>query len=163
MEEWEIEKPLGHCYGTGKRIEFGEEYVATLVETEQGLQRRDFSPDYWQSEKPDVFCYWRTRLPEPGQKKQMFVDDEMLMAFFERLERETEQEKINFRFVLALILMRKRRLKYDSSGADEGKEIWRLRVVGSDRQFVEVLNPHLDEGQIEQLQSQVGEILQVEV
>jgi hypothetical protein len=163
MDEWEIEKPLGHCSGTGKKIEYGEEYFAALVETEQGLQRRDFCADYWGSEKPAVFCYWKTKLPQPGRKKQVFVDDEMLMTFFERLEKETEQEKVNFRFVLALILMRKRRLKYDSSKVEDGKEIWRLRIVGGDREFVEVVNPHLDEKQIEQLQSQVGEILQVEL
>ncbi len=162
MEEWEIDKPLGQCCGTGKKIEYGEEYFAALVETDEGLQRQDFCADYGESEKPDVFCYWKTRLPRPDEKKQIFVDDEMLMAFFERLGKETEQEKINFRFVLALILMRKRRLKYDSSKIGGDKEIWRLRIAG-DKQFVEVINPHLDEEQIEQLSSQISQILQVEL
>jgi hypothetical protein len=163
MDEWEIEKPLGQCWGTGKKIAYGEEYFATLVETAEGLQRRDFCADYWQEQKPDVFCYWKSKLPHPDQKRQMFVDDEMLMAFFERLAQETEQGKINFRFVLALILMRKRRLKYDSSKIEGENEIWSMRIVGSDRQFVEVINPHLDEEQIEQLSSQIGQILQVEL
>ncbi len=162
MDEWEIDKPLGQCYGTGKKIEYGEEYFAALVETKEGLQRRDFCADYWQEKKPDVFCYWKTKLPHPDRKKQIFVDDEMLMAFFERLGKETEQEKINFRFVLALILMRKRRLKYDLSKIEDDKEIWRLRIAG-DKQFVEVVNPHLDEEQIGQLSSQIGKILQVEL
>ena len=162
MEEWEISKPLGQCCGTGKKIEYGEEYFATLVETEEGLQRRDYCSDYWQKAKPDVFCYWRTRLPNPEQKKRIFVDDEMLMAFFERLEQESEQEKINFRFVLTLVLMRKRRLKYDSTKIEDDREVWRLKVTG-EKEFVEVVNPHLDEEQIEQLSSQIGQILQVEL
>ena len=162
MDEWEIDKPLGQCSGSGKKIEYGEEYFAALVETEEGLARRDFCADYWLAEKPDVFCYWKTRLPRPDEKKHIFVDDEMLMAFFERLERESEQEKINFRFVLALILMRKRRLKYDSSKVEGDKEIWRLRITAN-KEFVEVINPHLDEEQIEQLTSQIGEILQTDL
>ena len=162
MSEWEINKPLGQCHGTGREIEYGEEYFGALVKTEEGLQRRDFCADYWEREKPDVFCYWRTKLPQPGQKKRLFVDDQMLMAFFERLEKETEQEKINFRFVLALILMRKRILKYDDTRIDDGQEIWRLRIVG-DKQIAEVVNPHLDEEQIEQLSSQIGEILQTDL
>jgi hypothetical protein len=162
MDEWEIDKPLGQCSGSGKKIEYGEEYFAALVETDQGLARRDFCADYWQEQKPDVFCYWKTKLPRPDQKKHIFVDDEMLMAFFERLEQEREQEKINFRFVLALILMRKRRLKYDSSETQDNKEIWRLRVVGG-KETVEVINPHLDEEQIKQLSSQLSEILQVDL
>lgn len=163
MEEWEIEKPLGQCFGSGRKIEYSEEYFAALVETNEGLQRRDFCAEYWQEQKPEVFCYWKSKLPHPDQKKQIFVDDEMLMAFFERLAKESEQEKVNFRFVLALILMQKRRLKYDSSKIVEGKEIWRLRIVGSDREFIEVINPNLDEEQIEQLSSQLSQILQVEL
>jgi hypothetical protein len=162
MEDWEINKPLGQCWGTGKKIGYGEEYFAALVETEQGLQRRDFCAAYWQKEKLNVFCYWKSKLPRPDQKKQRFIDDEMLMVFFERLAQETEQEKVNFRFVLAMVLMRKRRLKYDSSKIEADKEIWRLRVVG-DNQFVEVINPHLDEEQIKQLSSQMGQILQTDL
>ena len=162
MSEWEVDKPLGQCYGTGRKIEYGEEYFGALVETDEGLQRRDFCADYWEEEKPDVFCYWKTRLPQPNQKKQIFVDDEMLLAFFERLGKETEQEKVNFRFVLALILMRKRRLKYDATRVEDAKEIWRLRITG-EKQSIEVINPHLDEEQIEQLSSQIGQILQADL
>jgi hypothetical protein len=162
MSEWEIDKPLGQCCGSGKKIGYGEEYFAALVETEEGLVRRDFCADYWQQQKPDVFCYWKTRLPHPDEKKHRFIDDEMLMAFFERLEKETEQERLNFRFVLALILMRKRRLKYDSSETRDGKEIWRLRITG-EKEFVEVTNPKLDDEQINQLTNQIGEILQTDL
>ena len=162
MSEWEINRPLGQCYGTERKIECGEEYFAALVETEEGLQRRDFCAEYWEDQKPEVFCYWKTRLPEPGQKKQLFVDDQMLMAFFERLEKETGQEKVNFRFVLALILMRKRILKYDETKNVDDQEIWCLRIIG-EKQIIEVINPQLDEEQIEQLSSQIGEILQADL
>ncbi len=162
MSDWEIDKPLGQCSGSGKKIEYGEEYFAALVETAEGLARRDFCADYWQAAKPNVFCYWRTRLPQPDEKKHKFIDDEMLMAFFERLAQETEQERINFRFVLALVLMRKRRLKYDSSKIEGDKEIWRLRIAG-EKEYVEVTNPNLDDEQIKQLTSQIGEILQTDL
>jgi hypothetical protein len=165
MSEWEVDKPLGQCYSTGRKIEPGEEYFGALVEVEEGLQRRDFCADYWESEKPSVFCYWKSRFPHPDEKKQLFVDDNMLMSFFERLENETEREKLNFRFVLALILMRKRLLKYDATRDEDGKEIWRLRIVGdkSTNNRVEVINPHLDEEQVEQLSSQIGQILHTDV
>ena len=86
----------------------------------------------------------------------------MLMVFFERLAQETEQEKINFRFVLTLVLMRKRKLKYESSKTQDGKEVWRLRIAGS-KDVVEVVNPHLGEDQIEQLSGQVGQILHMDL
>ncbi len=58
--------------------------------------------------------------------------------------------------------MRKRRLKYDASRIEDGNEIWCLRIVG-DKQIVEVINAHLDDEQIGQLSSQIGEILQTDL
>lgn len=162
MADWTIHKPLGECSGTGRQIEPGEEYFGALVEGEQGLERRDYGVEYWEKEKPEVFCFWKTKLADPDEKKELFVSDEMLMAFFERLASETDQEKLNFRFVLALVLMRKRRLKYDATKMDDGKEIWSLRVVGQ-KEPVEVANPHLDDEQIELLTSQIGQILQMDM
>jgi hypothetical protein len=162
MADWEIKKPLGECSGSGQPIDDGQEYVGALVETQEGLERRDFSVGYWEAEKPDVFCFWKTRLVAADEKKELFVDDDMLMAFFERLANETDPEKLNFRFVLALVLMRKRRLKYDATKMDGQSEIWRLRVVGT-KDIVEVVNPRLDEDQIEQLTSQIGQILHTDL
>jgi hypothetical protein len=161
MSEWQVSKPLGQCTGTGRQIEPGSEYFAALVESEQGFKRLDFSVAYWQQHKPQVYCYWKTRLPDSGRKKRLFVDDAMLTAFFERLAEETEQSKLNFRFVLAMILMRRRRLRYDSCRNENGCEIWRLRVVG-ENEFAEVKNPKLDDEQVEQLSIQLTEILQTD-
>ena len=82
MAEWEIDRPSGQCFGSSRSIGPGEEYFAVLVETEQGLERRDFCLQFWQEQKPEVYCYWKTKFPDPQQKKQIFVDDEMLMTFF---------------------------------------------------------------------------------
>jgi hypothetical protein len=162
MGDWEIKRPLGECCGSGRKIENGQEYYGALVETEQGLERRDFSVEFWEQAKPSVFCFWKSKFTAGEQKKSLFVDDEMLMAFFERLATETDPDKVNFRFVLALVLMRKRRLKYDATATEGDRETWRLRVAG-DKEIVEVINPHLSEEQIEQLSTQVGQILQMDL
>lgn len=162
MSDWEIHRPMGQCCVTGRKIDVGQEYYAALVETEQGFQRRDFSVESWENERPQVYCFWKTRLQEPNQKRQVFVDDQMLMVFFERLASETEPERAAFRFVLALILMRRRRLKYETTVTADGHEVWRLRWVGQ-KDTVDVLNPHLDEQQITQLSQQIGQVLNAEV
>lgn len=161
MADWEIKKTFGQCSGTDREFEIGEEYFAALVEGPEGLERQDFSADYWNEHAPAVYCYWKTKMPNPEQKKKIFVDDEMLMSFFDRLAEETDPEKVNFRFVLTLVLMRKRKLKYDSCTIDDGVETWKLKVTGQDR-YEKVVNPHLTEDQIEGLTSQMGQILQMD-
>ena len=162
MSEWDIKRPIGQCCGTGETIDEGAEYYAALVETPEGLERRDFCEEFWQENKPVVYCYWKTKFVPAQQKRQLFIDEDMLMAFFERLEADSDSERVNFRFVLALVLMRKRRLKYDSSRTEGDNEIWLLRVTGEKR-IVQVVNPRLTEQEIEQLSCQLGEILQVQM
>ena len=162
MAEWDIKKTLGQCYGTEEEFGIEQDYFAALVETEEGFERRDYSVEYWNENKPDAYCFWKTKMQDPDKKKQVFIDDEMLMVFFERLAEETDQEKINFRFVLTLILMRKRKLKYDSAVVKDGSEVWTVKVAGQGRS-VEVVNPNLTEDRIAELSTQMGQILQMDV
>ncbi|MBL7215170.1 MAG: hypothetical protein ISS71_05785 [Phycisphaerae bacterium] len=161
MAEWEIKKTLGQCVGTGREFDIDEEYFAALVKTDEGLVRQDFCAEYWDEAKPQVYCFWKTKMPNPQEKKKIFVNDEMLMAFFDRLATETDVDKVNFRFVLTLILMRKRKLKYDTCRIEDGQEIWTLKVTAQDR-TADVVNPHLSEDQIEGLSNQMGQILQTD-
>lgn len=159
MADWQISKPLGKCSGSGIEINPLEEYYGALVETENGIERRDFSCEFWQKNQPQVYCYWKTQMPSPDQKKQIFIDDDIILSFFSRLQNETEQDKIDFRFVLCLVLMRKRILKYQNSKYENGLEIWQLKNM-TDKEYVDVINPHLDEAKIDQLRQQMGQILQ---
>ncbi|MFZ9024130.1 MAG: hypothetical protein ACO3BO_05225 [Anaerohalosphaeraceae bacterium] len=69
MADWEIKKTLGQCTGTDREFEIGEEYFAALVQTEDGLERQDFSIDYWNEAKPPVYCFWKTKMSDPEEKK----------------------------------------------------------------------------------------------
>lgn len=162
MAEWQICKPLGVCAGSEAQINPGEKYYGALIDGAEGLERQDFSVEYWQEHKPEVYCYWKTTMPDETEKKKIFVDDDMLMSFFERLEDETEQEKADFRFVLMLVLMRKRLLKYLGSSKGDKGEIWQLKNM-STKETVEVVNPELAEDRIEQLRDKIGQIMQGEL
>lgn len=163
MSDWEIKKPLGRCWGSDEEILPGEEYYASLAETEEGgFERRDFTVEYWNANQPSVFYFWKAKMQDPDQKKNIFIDDDMLMAFFDRLENTESQEKLNFRFVLCLILMRKRMLRYKSSELKDGQEVWSLKVTGQKRE-VEIINPRLTEEQIDELTENLGSILQIEI
>ena len=169
-KEYEISKVTERCRCCRRELAPGEEIVATVRESGEEFVREDFCAACWDHEENrqhhDILAVWRSVVPRPEEKrKKLFVDDDLLINFFERLEGADEPAKVNFRFVLTLILMRKRLLKYDESRTEDGKEIWRLRIPGdkSADNKVEVVNPHLDEEQIEQLSSQIGEILHTDL
>jgi hypothetical protein len=86
------------------------------------------------------------------------VDDELLVNFFLRLADEREPTRIHFRFVLALILMRKRLLKYEETDRNDSREVWCMRLV-RDKSLHRVENPQLNEEQIERVSRELGVIL----
>ena len=69
-----------------------------------------------------------------------------------------EPAKLNFRFVLGLILMRKRRIVYESTRHENAAEIWSVRFKGRE-ELMDLVNPRLDEQKMGELSSQLGEIL----
>ena len=58
--------------------------------------------------------------------------------------------------------MRKRLLKYLDSRREVQKEIWNVQLV-RDKQTYPVVNPQLDDAQIEEVSKQLSSILQGEV
>jgi hypothetical protein len=65
---------------------------------------------------------------------------------------------VQFRFVLALILMRKKALRYEGSQIRDGIEIWRM-VLPRDQSEHQVVNPKLTDDQISGVSEQLSVIL----
>lgn len=169
MAQWEVAKTLGVCAGCGEALRPKQEYCAALLEqagdsgpSPDGFERRDYCEKCWEQLKPAVFCFWKSRLPEPAEKKKLLVDDAVLLDIFERLAGTDERVKINFRFVLALILMRKRILKYQQTEYCDGQELWIMGQVREQTKH-QVLNPRLDDAQIEEVSEQLSSILRSEL
>ncbi len=165
MPDWEISNSTGRCAVSGRELVEGEAFYAVLFDRGESFERLDYAEENWTSNPDGAFCVWRSRVPARDEPKRRFVDDDVLMDFFERLDRESEESKIQFRFVLALILMRKRILKYLHEENADGGAWWIMKVMGrfksddDERNTRRVLNPEMDEEQIEQVSRQLGIIL----
>ena len=153
----------GKCSVSGRAIVIGEKYFAAIRETPTGIERLDVSPECWEGiDKTALMAYWQTVMPKPEEKKKVFVDDEVLCTLFERLSDATEPAKINFRFVLGLILMRKRLVLYDGVRHDECRDVWVVRLKGKPEPF-DLLDPKLNEEQMAEVSQQLGQILNEEL
>jgi hypothetical protein len=160
---YDVARPHGKCAVTGNTIEPGEKFMAALRETPVAFDRIDVSLQAWpQFDRTGVLGFWQTVMPRPEQKKKVFVDDQVLCELFERLGDATEPNKLNFRFVLGLILMRKRMLVYETSRTEHNREIWSMRFKGREEKL-DLVNPKLDESQVQEVSQQLGDILNEEV
>lgn len=199
---YEIPRTSGVCASTGRTLQPGEPYYAALLDLpleargEQpaaadtknaaaalGFERVDVSAEAWEAgyRPQHLFSFWKSHVPQGNQKRKMFVDDAVLMNLVKRLADTTEPQRLAFRYVVALILMRKKLLRYDGAtrraavvdNREAIQSYWLLtpKVDVSKGHFgkwdeegtLEVLDPHLEESQIEQVTSQLGEILEAEL
>ena len=137
--------------------------MAALRETPTGFERLDVCLNCWDAfDKTDLVGFWKTSMPLVEQKKRLFVDDEVLCQLFERLHDTTEPAKLNFRFVLGLILMRKRLIVYETTRHDDGKDVWVVRLKGKD-QRLDLTDPKLNEQEMTEVSQQLGQILNEEL
>lgn len=157
-QQWEVESASGVCGITGRAFVEGEEFYTVLFEEGESFRRADFAADSWEGPPEGCFCCFKSRTPVKEKKKKLLVDSEMLIGFFRRLEDEGEPVRMQFRFVLALLLMRKRLLQYESSRTTDGQEVWEM-LLTYDKSTHRVVNPHLTDDQIEDVSRQLSAIL----
>jgi hypothetical protein len=149
----------GKCRVCDRSIDAGQKFFAALRETPAALERVDVCADCWAAfDKTGLLGFWQGTMQPPTAKKQVFVDDDVLCDLFARLADAEEPAKVNFRFVLGLILMRKRRIVYESTKHISGREIWIVRFKGKD-ELMDLLDPRLNEQQVTEVSTQLSEIL----
>ena len=153
------------CQACDRQFGVGDEYYSAVVEVEgeQVFARHDFCPDCWKPDAAAYFSFWKTRVPEPEQPRRrgpQLVDLARLMQLFEHLDDAQEDHALRFRYVLALVLMRKRRLKVVSSrrlAGGRGEELT-LREPGTDRRHV-VRAPSISDSEIRTVSDRLRDVL----
>jgi hypothetical protein len=159
-----VSRPTGVCASSGDSLRKNEPAMAALCEREddEGFDRLDFSIEAWeQGNRPKrLFSHWRYTVSDSGKKEKIGIDDAVLTDLFERLADDERPQRVAFRYILALVLLRKRKLKLvGRENAEEG-EIWLLQFRGAEGEPTRVQNPGIAEEEIQDLSEQLGEILQ---
>lgn len=164
---WDIGRSSGQCAASGEPFVPGAPCVVALVEREDDpslpLARLDFSESGWNSpaRPKGIIAFWRSIVAAPGEKKRGFVDDQTLLDLFERLGGDDRTHRVRFRFVLMLLLVRKRLLRVVSTESIGGVETWHVLPKGAaeGEQPMSVTNPKLDEVAMKEVTDQLGEVL----
>lgn len=163
MTDYEIQPLSLRCALTGRELKAGEFYYSALRESPQGFVRQDYCVEAWAGPPEGVIGFWRSKVPEASAtKRTQIVDDSVVLEFFHRLDGEQEAYKINFRYILALLLMRRKVLKLAGTERQDDREILILRSPSSGKQH-RVVNPNLAEDQLVALQAEVERVLQTQV
>jgi hypothetical protein len=158
MVQYQLQAPTLRCVSSGRELKPGEVFYSVLHDTPQGLVRSDYSVEAWAGPPSDAFSFWRSRVPVPNQTTIPRVDNEAAWHCFIDLDTTNEPNKLQFRYILALLLTRRRLLKLVDIENTAGGEYLVLRGA-RDGTVCRVWNPQLSDEQLAALEEQVATVL----
>ncbi|MFK7883090.1 MAG: hypothetical protein AB8F26_02765 [Phycisphaerales bacterium] len=164
---YEIVRKEDSCAATGRAFAPGDKQVAVLVELpdSESLSRLVFSAEAWDGgARPEapaaLFGYWRRIAGEEKKQADPMMSPDELFDLFEQLGESDQPRQISFRYLLALLLMRKRRLMYD--GAIPGDSACFRVKARPGGQLYEVVDPQMDESAVAEATEELGRVMQIE-
>ena len=149
--DWKVEKRTGECASCRRGFTPGDEHHSAVFREAGGFLRRDYCEVCWESRaKGEELSFWKTRVPRPDEKKIRYVDDSVMLRLFDELAGSAEEKDVRFRFVLALMLARRKVFKLGS--VEEGLVTFEQKKEGKSHR---VKDPSLREDEIDALKDEV--------
>ena len=168
--QYSIASPRGVCAVTGEPIRPGERCVSMLVENtdDDTLDRIDLSIAAWDAGRgPDraPLAIWHTVMPEKDKPRRVLIGDDEVIDLFEQLGETDDPKQQAFRYLLALILIRKRRLIWERAVPKTGDAPGLLLVRRRGEKEappIEVVDPGLDDEAIESATEQIAAVMNLD-
>lgn len=153
-------RPVGkRCFATGQAFIPGQHVISELIERDDGsLERRDYLPEAFPGPRDETIGYWHTHVPETAARKPLSTDQ--LFDYFERLYEQEQPSNDQLLFVLALLLLQKKRLTLETD-ATAGDEFMSLAGSNGEGPY-RIRCMDLSDEQIRQLQQTLQAVITAE-
>lgn len=149
-------RPIGKkCAGTGGDLVPGSVCHSVLVERNGEFERLDFSETGWKGAPEGTVGSWKCFVPKPLVVRKQALDPNILFTYFEQLVEAANPAQENLRFILALLLYRKGKLKIDGSRQQGEEEYLQLSGSHGEGEY-EVRDPHLSDEEMQKLQQELN-------
>lgn len=154
--DFEVTHCSRHCAASGRTLAPGETYFSTLHIDAGKPVRRDCSAEEWRGAPDDTIAWWKAVVPRGDASKPKLAPQDVLLNLFTELADRSDEA--DFRYVLGLLLIRRRILKLEETRRDAEGELLVLDCPRRNEQF-ELRATTPDPTQTEQLQQRMIELL----
>ena len=156
-QDWEIRKRSDVCTLTQRPFREDEFFYTAIFREGDGFRREDICEEAWAArpEEPAPFSFWRSKfeVPPPPPPEPLAKQD--AESILRKLIAENSDATKNARYILALMLERKRLLKpMESSDLD----VLVYERAGTGETFL-IPNPRLSLAQVPEVQREVSALL----
>lgn len=190
LSSYPMSKGSGHCASTGQPIPPGSHCIAALVEVPVEaktasqasshapsssastpsaggvvLQRQDYSTLAWErGDRPlppaRLFGCWKTTYQPTVKPKSQLLDDDALLELFESTNGASEPKQVRFRYLLGLLLVRRRLLRVVATKPRGGERVLHVLRRGEPMTTpMELVDPGLDDAAIVEAMDMLSQVL----
>jgi hypothetical protein len=160
-QDWSIQSRSERCSITGEPFQEGEYFYTLLFYEKEELRRQDLSEGAWKARDSsrEPFSFWRSKFEPPPPPSPEPLAKQTAEDLLRQYMQEGDSQHASARYILALMLERKRLLKQvENRKSDEGERILIYEHVKTGEVFV-VPDPGLHLDQIEKVQMEVSALL----
>ena len=155
--EYEVERCTRHCAASGRELQEGEEFYSVLVTEKRDVRRHDYAAEAWPGPPEAALAWWKSRMPTREAKKGQLAPNEVLLQLFAELERVPD--KTDMRYVLALLLVRRRVLREEDVEREEsGGEVLVLYSPREEANYRVAVNVPNDQ-RTDEIQAELARLL----
>ncbi len=164
--DFEVQRCTRRCASSQRELSAGEPFYSVLRAEAAAtgpavVVRYDYAEDAWSGPPQDCVGWWKSRMPEKEEQKGKLAPNDVLLRLFQQLE--DQEDKEDMRFVLALLLVRRRVLQLEDEKRDEvddatGEDVM-LLYCSRDESTYRVRSATPDDERVEEIQDELARLL----
>jgi hypothetical protein len=157
MLDFEVHRCTRKCCETEVILQPGDEFYSALVAQGAQVIRKDYCAAAWKGPPDGSLGWWKSQVPDIHSHKMHWAPNDVILHYFEQLEEENSQA--DMRYVLALLMIRRRIVRLEETQHDErNQEIYVLYCPRNEREY-RVIVATLTPRRVEEIQNQLVELL----
>ena len=156
--DYDIGRCTRHCAAaTQRQFEPGESFYSTLVVEGADVIRQDFSEQAWDGPPEGVLGWWKSVMPTRDSRRLNLAPNEVMLELFD--EWQDQENRQDIRYVLTLLLIRRRVFRLEETVADEqGQERLAIYCPKRETSYEVPVMPPSDE-RTQQIQDELASLL----
>ena len=158
--DWEIKGRAEKCAKTEHLFQDGETFYTLLFRDRHGFHREDWCEEAWNQRNDNIqpYSFWRSKFEPPSPPAPEPLQGETAEDLLRRFMSEESSTHASTRYILGIMLERKRILKQIEARDDENGRTLIYEHVKTGEVFV-IPDPNLRLDQVESVQNEVTELL----
>lgn len=156
--DYEVQRSSRHCVRSGRELTPGEPFYSVLVAEGADVRRYDYAVDAWQGPPQEAIGWWKSQIPDRNAKRMHWAPNDVMLQFFDELAEQPDKQ--DMRYVLALLLVRRRVMRLEETEQDDqGREVLILYCPRRETSYkVPAVTP--DQSRIDEIQQELTRLLE---